>query len=122
MLIIYPWIINSTTLEKTKNGNCIILGSSFSKIEDILSTIKQIIEFNQNTYKHICILLENNEKTYILNSIRIILTLLKDMDKEYTVRTIIQLLSDKFCYVINSDTIKKTESEICICVNNMLKS
>ena len=121
-LIIYPWIINSTTLEKTKNGNCIILGSSFSKIEDILSTIKQIIEFNQNTYKHICILLENNEKTYILNSIRIILTLLKDMDKEYTVRTIIQLLSDKFCYVINSDTIKKTESEICICVNNMLKS
>ena len=23
-LIIYPWIINSTTLEKTENGNCII--------------------------------------------------------------------------------------------------
>lgn len=121
-LIIYPWIINSTTLEKTEKGNCIILGSSFSKIEDILSTIKKILEFNQKTYKHICILLENNEETYILNSIRSILTLLKDMDEEYTKRTIIQLLSDKFCYVINSETIKKSEREICLCVNNMLKS
>lgn len=118
-IIVYPCVIDNEMFAKINRYTCIILGGAFSNDKEVLSTLKDLLE--SESVKNIYILLKENNSEYIINRIGQIVVLIKSIGSKFNKETIVQLLSDRFCYIVSIDTLIRSKDEICKCVNNMLK-
>lgn len=118
-IIVYPCVIDNEMFAKINKYTCIILGGAFSNDKEVLSTLKDLLE--SESVKNIYILLKKNNNEYIINRIGQIVVLIKSIGSKFNKETIVQLLSDRFCYIVSIDTLIRSKDEICKCVNNMLK-
>ena len=117
--IIYPWSLNVNCLQNVTPD--IVLGRSFSSVEQIISSIVSMIK-NKHGFIRIFVLSETKDMMSIVKNITQLSTALRDI-KQFDANVVIYNISEfSFCYVVNSNTINYTEGEVSSCLNNILES
>lgn len=117
--IIYPWSLNVNCLQNVNPD--IVLGRSFSSVEQIISSIVSMIK-NKHGFIRIFVLSETKDMMSIVKNITQLSTALRDI-KQFDANVVIYNISEfSFCYVVNSNTINYTEGEVYSCLNNILES